>query len=177
MRLLAFLLNAFCYMVWLSMVVIPPETLAAAFWTGMATVVVWFVAACFMHGEAEQCRKAVLKNWEDWQPIHISAASVAQLAAAAHAKGMPYFTAAFVQLLWDRQVDGEVLNAVLEAEQTNGPDSANARQFFDEMFQGLSVHHKIAAKGILREWVSSGVPPQPQLMEPELLGTVVSVTP
>lgn len=116
----------------------------------------------------------MLKRWLDNRPIKISEASAAQLAAAAGAKGEPYFTASFIHLLGEKRVDGEVLNAVLKVEQCQGPDNRNARQFFEEMFEGVSIQHKIAAKGILREWVECGVPPQPQPMEPALLGTVVS---
>ena len=140
---------------------------------GFATVVGWVVAVGLLMWESEQCRQAKLKAWRETQPIKISEASVAQLSAAARAKGEPYFPASFIHLLEEKRVDGEVLNAVLQAEQSQGPDTRDARQFFDEVLQGVSVQHKIAAKGILRKWVECGVP-QPQLAETALLGTVVS---
>ena len=161
-------------MAWLSLAVITPDTYWKKFWTGMTANVLWVVAFCLLHWESEQCRKAKLKAWMDRRPIQISQASVAQLAAAAQAKGGPYFTASFIHLLGEKQVDGAVLDALLKAEQTQGPDKASASAFFDEMFEGVSIHHKIAAKGILREWVERGVPPQPQLMEPAVVGAVVT---
>eukprot|EP01046_Picozoa_sp_COSAG06_P015270 COSAG06_NODE_971_length_11273_cov_54.583497_8_plen_310_part_00 len=172
-RLVAYALCAYCYTAWLSLAVTTPDA-STAFWIGLPTIVLWLVAFCLLHWESERCRKAKLKAWLDRRPIQISQASVAQLVAAAQAKGAPYFTASFIHLLGEKQVDGEVLNAVLKAEQTQGPDTANARAFFDEMFEGVSIQHKIAAKGILREWAERGVPPQPQLMEPAVLGAVVT---
>ena len=175
-RVVGSLLCAWSYLEWLLIIVgvIGPGDIAVKICHGLATVLGWIVGFCLLWWESEQCRQAKLKAWLDHRPIMISEASVAHLAAAAQAKGEPYFTASFIHLLGEKRVDGEVLTAVLKAEQVNGPDAGDARAFFDEMFQGLGIQHKIAAKGILREWVERGVPPQPQLTETALLGTVVS---
>ena len=87
-------------------------------------------------------------------------ASVWHLAAAARAKGEPYFTGWFVNRLEQLQVDGVVLAAVLEAAEqvTEGSDTHDARRFLDDLFQDLSSEHKNAAKQILREWMAAGVP-------------------
>eukprot|EP01043_Picozoa_sp_COSAG02_P070682 COSAG02_NODE_12618_length_1518_cov_1.479211_1_plen_312_part_01 len=167
------LLCAFCYMEWFFLAVVTPEPYTA-FFTGMTTIVFWPVAFCLMRREAEQCRQAVMTAWRNRQPININQASVAQLTAAARAKGEPYFPASVVHLLGEKRVDGEVLKAVLEAERTAGPDCDHARAFFDELFLGVGIHHTIAAKGILRDWVERGVPQELQLAETTLVVTAVS---
>ena len=61
-------------------------------------------------------------------------------------------------------------------------------ELHDKLYPGGADGHPVAGvrymllcrvvigygEGILREWVTCGVPPQPQLMETALLGTVVS---
>ena len=126
---------------------------------GLASVMAWILAWGLLWRESEQCRKAMLSNWLDRQPIKIGEASVAQLVAAAHMRGQPYFTAFTICRLEEKEVDGNIIRAVLEAEQVKeGPDTEDARNFLDDLFQGLSVPHKITAKRILREWVATGVP-------------------
>ena len=178
-RLVAIPLYAFGFMIPIFMLITDDDS--AAFGAGMFMVAGFLVAYSLLQWEAEQCRQAVLKTWEDWckfhKPIQISEVSVEQLAAAAQARGEPYFTASVVQFLREKQVDGVVLNAILTAEEQQGADFTSARAFVDEMFEGVSVQHKIVAKGVLREWVARGVPPQPQpqlMEETALVGTVVT---
>ena len=161
------LLFMFCCAEWVYLAAYTPEHNTVK-WTAWSTIVLWPVAFYLLRWEAEQCRQAVTTAWRCRQPIDISAASVAQLAAAARAKGEPYFPASVIELLGEKQVDGEVLKAVLKAEQTRGPDCDHARAFLDEIFLGVATQHVIVAKGILRDWVERGVP-KSQLPEPALV--------
>ena len=96
---------------------------------GFAADAGYLVAICLLWWDFEQRRSAVLKPWEDWcktwLPIKIKEASTAQLAAAARAKGEPYFTASFIRLLGEKQIDGKMLNTFMEAEKAEGDDADN----------------------------------------------------
>ena len=52
----------------------------------------------------------------------------------------------------------------MQAEHTVGPDTEHAREFLDELLGDLNTHHRIAAKQIMRGWITSGVP-QPALVQ------------
>ena len=154
-RLVAYLLCAANYAFWLTLAVNPMlGTYEPVRYVCFGTDVSWALAFRLLWWESEKCRMAVL----DRLPIEMSKASVTQLVDAMRSYGEPYFTASVIACLQERHVDGIVLIAILQAEQTACPDTEHARNFLDQLLGDLSTHHKIASKQIMRGWISSGVP-------------------